>query len=730
MSTRDPGAQPVRPRARAILAVIAAMALALPIIGNAQVAGAGPVSSHFELDGNVQREPDLPQDWADLYAPTPVKDTDPAFLASTAIPVFDGADAPTDTTYWKGGGSKDVNDIHRWAYSGTDVAPDKNEIVNAAAAAYAVPSGPGEDDPDDLVITFTSDRYSNDGDAAIGFWFFKKQVGTDGNGKFTGEHEDGDVLVVSDFNEGENVNTIRVFEWKKGVGLVEPTIPGGTVFDCRAFGANPNVCATQNATEQNAIWPYTPKANVGTSGKYPAYTFLEGAVNISKIFPDSEDQCFASFLAETRSSTSPTAQLKDFVGGRFPICEPATTLTASTPDGGETGPEIVVAGDSVDVTFNEENTGNITLTDVYVESDDCDIEEGPTTLEPGEDADFTCTVETTEGTAEVIEVTATGHGTDPIGRDVTACEDPEDPPADTVCDANEQDTAEIVAIVPSTNVTVSVDPDVAKAGDLVTYTIVEENDGEAPDGYDSALDITSPTLVASSTTAPLLAEECNVELDAPISGDDGDGVLEKGEEWTYECTVTAGSEDFSITFDASGIVLEGTSYEKTHGPKDTNDIIDTDETGSAGVTVISPSTDLTITASALITYTFAETNDGSEGEDLIPPNQNRESVLTADTDMCDTAIVYTGGDTGDLMVLEAGETWTFTCTATLDGPATDGDSSTTGQKGANGHGVDATGDDVTHCEVDENGTPIEPEGTHCDQDERDSVTVSITHHQG
>ena len=35
--------------------------------------------------------------------------------------------------------------------------------------------------------------------------------------------------------------------------------------------------------------------------------------------------CFSSFLAETRSSQSPTATLSDFVIGNFPLCSLAAT---------------------------------------------------------------------------------------------------------------------------------------------------------------------------------------------------------------------------------------------------------------------------------------------------------------------------------------------------------------------------------------------------------------------
>ena len=41
-----------------------------------------------------------------------------------------------DNTYFKGGGSKDENDIHDLGGSPTDVAPDKDELLDAFAAVY------------------------------------------------------------------------------------------------------------------------------------------------------------------------------------------------------------------------------------------------------------------------------------------------------------------------------------------------------------------------------------------------------------------------------------------------------------------------------------------------------------------------------------------------------------------------------------------------------------------
>jgi hypothetical protein len=74
----------------------------------------------------------------------------------------------------------------------------------------------------------------------------------------------------------------------------------------------------------------------------PAWEFYEGGIDLA--FLGLQNECFASFLAETRSSTSVDATLKDFVGGRFQPCE---TSTRTTPSDADKNPvtSIVLGGD-------------------------------------------------------------------------------------------------------------------------------------------------------------------------------------------------------------------------------------------------------------------------------------------------------------------------------------------------------------------------------------------------
>ena len=76
-----------------------------------------------------------------------------------------------ETIFWKGG-SKDIRDVSQWAWKHGSV-PDKDEISHAGAAAYAAGTG-----GDELVMYIFADRFSNDGDAQMGAWFFQDVVDT------------------------------------------------------------------------------------------------------------------------------------------------------------------------------------------------------------------------------------------------------------------------------------------------------------------------------------------------------------------------------------------------------------------------------------------------------------------------------------------------------------------------------------------------------------------------
>lgn len=262
----------------------------------------------FELDGNTQDNPAFTGlDWESTFPPN---------IPLTANPIQD----PAPLTIFTTGGSKDINNVSQWRHRSGSV-PDKDNILQAVAAALALPNG-------DTAVYFAASRSANNGDADIGLWFFQENVAPQPDGTFgPTNHIDGDLLILVNFEGGGLVPTIQAYKWQGGVNG-GPVLAGNlTTGEC---GVGPNAgnfdaCAITNTAASNApaSWGYVPKS--GTPGVFPPQSFFEGGVNLNRIFGAGNVPCFSSFLAETRSSSSITATLKDFAEGSFNLCKITVT---------------------------------------------------------------------------------------------------------------------------------------------------------------------------------------------------------------------------------------------------------------------------------------------------------------------------------------------------------------------------------------------------------------------
>src|SRR5262249_22448215 len=198
------------------------------------------------------------------------------------------------------GGSKDINDVSQWRFTNGSV-PDKDEILDAYAAAYTCGVGNSACTAGDLIIYFGLDRLANNGTADAGFWFLQSNVhpitsGPDA-GKFSGNHQDGDILVVIEFTGGGVIATATAFQWVGGAsGSLQPL---GAVTTCGAGGDK--ACAISNTSPVQLYWPYVPKVPAGVN-MAPTGSFLEGGINVTALLK--KTPCFTSFLAETRSSAT------------------------------------------------------------------------------------------------------------------------------------------------------------------------------------------------------------------------------------------------------------------------------------------------------------------------------------------------------------------------------------------------------------------------------------------
>jgi hypothetical protein len=272
-------------------------------------------SGLFELDGNALQDEGSPppDDWELLHI-NPAAGSQVIFTEVT--PDVIGPDVNEDRIFV--GGRKDIQDIDKWGWKDSGGLPDKDDLTNAYAAAYT--------DDSNFITYFGADRFSNVGDAFMGFWFFQDQVKALDDGTFQGHHEVNDILVLINFPQSAKASPeIRVVAWDPVGADIATNLR--LVFDgavCSTSGGEQLACATTNDGDTNSPWPYTPKS--GTADVFPFESFFEGGINLTELL-GGDTPCFTTFMAETRSSKRFTATLKDFVLDKFPVCGIAVSKT-------------------------------------------------------------------------------------------------------------------------------------------------------------------------------------------------------------------------------------------------------------------------------------------------------------------------------------------------------------------------------------------------------------------
>lgn len=378
-------------------------------------AGAG-FTANFELDKNTVDPAGAGADWDSVYAriTADTNDTgdDDKCIALGAVECAFATD-PRGVSIYTTGGSKDDLDISSWRHT-TGSVPPKNEITNAYAAKY--------DTGGRQLLYFGADRFAVNGAADFGFWFFKSEVTQNADGTFTGAHtartatSRGDILILGTFTQGGATSNIRVFEWvgTGGNATSNGTVAGptGAFADCVAAAADANGCGTVNNDTITVAWPYEGKA--GQLNEIPAGGFVEGGIDLTS---QGLDGCFSTFIAETRSSPSVDAQLKDFVLGKFESCgstlttTPTNTSGVAIPSGGVSiGTGTVAVKDSAALAVSGASTwsGNVAFSLCKVAAPGlCDGDGNPTTTTDN-DGTSVGSVAVNQGTAQpVLSPTAT-----------------------------------------------------------------------------------------------------------------------------------------------------------------------------------------------------------------------------------------------------------------------------------------------------------------------------------
>lgn len=318
--------------------------------------------NNLELDGNTANGGR--EDWNDVHADTTALALRTSFVTDSA------ASDPTAFT----GGVKDTLPLSSWTCT-TSTVQDKSNILHAYGATYS--------DAGDVILYAGADREGVNGTANFGIWLFQNKVSCVSAGgitPFTGTHLHGDLLLVAEFDNGGRVTSIKVYKWKDPNGIPQDgdECLGGasdtcgdagtaafTGLNCSTSPANDSVCGiTNDAGSINASW----RAGIAANG------FYEAGVNLSELIEE-ELGCFATAVVTTRSSTSLTATLKDFVALDLSTCATITvekqteggngTFGFTLPDAGPPGSPFNLQDNGV-AEFATVEPGNYTLTEAVM----------------------------------------------------------------------------------------------------------------------------------------------------------------------------------------------------------------------------------------------------------------------------------------------------------------------------------------------------------------------------
>lgn len=331
----------------------------------------------FELDGNIVKNSteDFPVDWASLFdvsgssIPTKKSTQPTGFIKS---PVFfrdftpgGTGDSSTYTT-----GSKDILNIGGggWQCTKSNNVSDKVDVLNAYATAQT--------ENGHVFVYFGMEVASNEGTKDVGFWFLKDQgvgctAGTHAT-NFNGNHKDGDLLIVSEYTKGGGVSTIKAYKWVGGADGFLDTNPVVTGGDCQDGSGTASICATVNRTpllhsDGGVPWLTQTKAGSGlTSADLDTGEFFEGGIDLTA---NNLQGCFSRFLADTRSSATPTATLFDFAVGEFDLCGFSVGKKCDT--GASNNPHVLADGSTLETQFDVSivNEGLATLYNIRLHED-------------------------------------------------------------------------------------------------------------------------------------------------------------------------------------------------------------------------------------------------------------------------------------------------------------------------------------------------------------------------
>ena len=133
-------------------------------------------------------------------------DSDVAAGRCSKLASFSSDAATPDASYFAES-NKDIDNVSTWQCGVQNNPLNKDDILNAYAALFKNTAN------NHVILYAGGERDSNNGNSFMGFWIFKGNVGCNPPGNFTGQHTDGDVLILSNFTGGGGTPLVQVYEW-------------------------------------------------------------------------------------------------------------------------------------------------------------------------------------------------------------------------------------------------------------------------------------------------------------------------------------------------------------------------------------------------------------------------------------------------------------------------------------------------------------------------------------
>jgi hypothetical protein len=302
-------------------------------------------------------------------------------------------------------GSKDTLGIGNggWQCNKDNNVNSKIDIMNAYTASYFT----GANQTGDHNIYFGMEKNKDNGVNDVGVWLLQGTAScnktTGGSGQnFIGQHQNKDVLVVSEFSNGGGVSNIKAYEWAAAAtgalsgdgGCIDSNdnpdpknggcngLPIATSnADCKTTGGNDSLCATTNAHctdttlacgkpwNSTLATPWlTSDATLGVGkDQIVSPDFFEGGIDLTKVFGtagQAAPSCFNTVVPDTRSSATITATLFDFVAAQLGECHSSTVTTPVDATDNTQPPASTIPADPSDAAVTVKDKTVVTVSGV------------------------------------------------------------------------------------------------------------------------------------------------------------------------------------------------------------------------------------------------------------------------------------------------------------------------------------------------------------------------------